>query len=343
MEKTQTTVDQEIQAEIDRIRAQFPRTQDLYREACVLLFFRYGITPTANKLYQFVRKGSMSAPAEALSAFWADLRERSRVRIEHPDLPDELRSAAGDLAATLWNQAQAMAQETLAAYRADAQTAVAEANAAKTTAEEERDRLAKELTSARESILALSSRANALEQDLAAEKATRAAFESQVRQAVQDTAALQSMLEKARQEFAEEMDKLRAAAKLTEDRYRASEERALLEIDRERTAAARLQKELEQGRAKLAQASERHKTEIGALQTELGQCRQQLGALEGGLQAGTDERNRIAADLDRTRIQLTESVSQAATCRADAENLKRKYEDAAKTAARRTKAKGRTP
>ncbi|MFD2272575.1 DNA-binding protein [Undibacterium arcticum] len=57
-------------ADIDRLREQFPQTQDLYREVCVAMFFRYGMTPTANKLYQLVRKGSMSAPAEALNRFW---------------------------------------------------------------------------------------------------------------------------------------------------------------------------------------------------------------------------------------------------------------------------------
>jgi hypothetical protein len=82
--------------EIDRLREQFPHTQDLYREVCVLLFFRYGIIPTANKLYQLVRKGSMTAPAEALNKFWEDLREKSRVRIEHPDLPDSLKTAPGN-------------------------------------------------------------------------------------------------------------------------------------------------------------------------------------------------------------------------------------------------------
>jgi hypothetical protein len=37
----------QLDAEIAQLRAQFPRTADLYREVCVLLFFRYGITPTA--------------------------------------------------------------------------------------------------------------------------------------------------------------------------------------------------------------------------------------------------------------------------------------------------------
>ena len=60
----------EIQAEVEALRERFSDTKALYREVCALLFFRYGITPTASKLYQHVRKGSMSAPAEALAKFW---------------------------------------------------------------------------------------------------------------------------------------------------------------------------------------------------------------------------------------------------------------------------------
>jgi hypothetical protein len=83
---------QQLSLDIERLREQFPHTQDLYREVCVLMFFRHGTTPTANKLYQLVRKGSMSAPAEALATFWENLREKSRVRIEHPDLPQALKT-----------------------------------------------------------------------------------------------------------------------------------------------------------------------------------------------------------------------------------------------------------
>jgi len=67
-------LDAALQVDVEKLRAEYPRTLDLYREVCVVMFFRYGITPTANKLYQLVRKGSMSAPTEALRAFWADLR-----------------------------------------------------------------------------------------------------------------------------------------------------------------------------------------------------------------------------------------------------------------------------
>lgn len=39
----------------------------------------------------------------------------------------------------------------------------------------------------------------------------------------------------ARRDFSSELEKLREALKLTEDRHKAAESRALLEIDRERT------------------------------------------------------------------------------------------------------------
>ncbi len=67
-------LDQEakIQDEVDALRPQFIHTRDLYREVCALLFFRYGITPTTNKLYQLVKKGSMSVPTEVLSALGAN-------------------------------------------------------------------------------------------------------------------------------------------------------------------------------------------------------------------------------------------------------------------------------
>jgi hypothetical protein len=51
-----------LAAEIDRLKAEFPKTRELYREVCALLFFRFGITPTANRLYQLVKRGSMSTP-----------------------------------------------------------------------------------------------------------------------------------------------------------------------------------------------------------------------------------------------------------------------------------------
>jgi hypothetical protein len=102
---------------------------------CVLLFLRSGVTPTTNKLYQLVRKSSMSAPAEALNRFWEVPHDKSRVRIEHPDLPETLKTAAGELVVSHWSTAQ----EGLAALRSKAQAQLREARQAQEKTEGERD------------------------------------------------------------------------------------------------------------------------------------------------------------------------------------------------------------
>ena len=279
------TNENQLLAEIDRLRDRFPQTQDLYREVCVLLFFRYGVTPTANKLYQLVRKGSMSAPAEALNRFWEDLRDKSRVRIEHPDLPDALKTAAGELTATLWATAQAAANESLAAFRSEAQVAVAEAKATLAAAEADRDAARQALATTQHALDQATHRLSTLEQQLAAAGATSAALEAQLQQAKADNDAHQQRLTEARKDFATELDKLRAAAALANERFRAAETRALLEIDRERSTAAKLQKELDTARTVANQAVERHRSEVAALQGQVGDLRQKTGMLEGNLQA----------------------------------------------------------
>ena len=98
-----------LAAEIERLKAAHPKTRELYREVCALLFFRFGITPTANRLYQLVKRGSMSTPTQVLGEFWIELREKSRVRLERPDLPPDLQAAAGDLVAALWDKSTAAA------------------------------------------------------------------------------------------------------------------------------------------------------------------------------------------------------------------------------------------
>ena len=86
-------------ADIAELRTRIANTRELYREVCALMFYRYGLTPTAHRLYQLVRRGSMGTPAEVLRGFWQDLRERSRVRLAQPGLPEAFAELGGELVA----------------------------------------------------------------------------------------------------------------------------------------------------------------------------------------------------------------------------------------------------
>jgi len=305
----------DIAQEIDRLRAQFPRTQELYREVCVLLFFRHGIAPTANRLYQLVKKGSMNAPAEALTRFWATLREKSRVRIEHPDLPAELQSATGELAAALWTRAVDMAQDQLATAQLEAQRSAADAQARQAHAEAERDQVRQELTGSAVALDAAQTHITELDQALAISVAAASALQDQLGLAQQGEQQLQRALETARHDFASELDKLRADGKGALERLKAAETRALLEIDRERQAAARLQKELDTATRKTEQGTSRHREEVQKLQGQVGDLRQQLGVLEGNLDALRTANARYideAAQARDQRDQLALSLTHAA-------------------------------
>jgi chromosome segregation ATPase len=96
---------------------------------------------------------------------------------------------------------------------------------------------------------------------------------------------LQRALETARHDFASKLDKLRADGALAQERLKAAETRALLEIDRERQAATRLQKELDAATRKAEQGASRHRDDVQNLQGQLGDLRQQVGVLDGALNA----------------------------------------------------------
>jgi hypothetical protein len=89
-----------------------------------------------------------------LGEFWAELREKSRVRIEHPDLPADLGAAAGELVAALWTRAAASAQAELDALRAEVEDHRAEADRRVAAARDELGRTETALESRTAALLA---------------------------------------------------------------------------------------------------------------------------------------------------------------------------------------------
>ncbi len=308
-EDTLTTEDRRLQGEIEALRERYSDTQDLYREVCVLLFFRHGITPTANKLYQLVRKGSMSAPGEALSNFWSTLREKSRVRIEHADLPEELRDAAGEVIGALWQRAQALADANLAAARGEAQASVIQVTAAMEAAQERAAAAEQGLTGVRDELTSSQAHVHQLEHDLAREQGARAALDPQIAQAEQQRRELQHSLEEARLGFEKQLAQQREAVKSAEERHQGDLRRVLLDVDRERTALAKLQKELEQHRRSAAEEAERHSARVQKLESDLMQVRQKLSGAEAALTEARAAGDQLRAHLDKALTKPTRKVA----------------------------------
>ncbi|MBU0914822.1 MAG: DNA-binding protein [Gammaproteobacteria bacterium] len=287
------TDDARLQADIEALRPKFPDTQDLYREVCTILFFRYGITPTANKLYQLVRKGSMSAPAEALARFWETLREKSRVRIEHPDIPEALRDAAGELTAKLWEQARTLADEAGAAVRLEAMQQMEAANQAVEQARQREALLSKEVSAAQAHSTTLTDQIRALEQRLAHDEGLRLGLVQQMEQ-----------LASQRQELANFVEAARAGEQRASDEQR----RLLLEVDRERGLAARLQKEIDALKSAMDKAAKSHVETQAQTSRHVDELRQHCTELEialASLKAEHAQMQKLAASDNIDRHQLT--------------------------------------
>jgi predicted nucleic acid-binding Zn-ribbon protein len=277
--------DARLAAEIERLKADFPNTRELYREVCALLFFRFGQTPTANRLYQLVKRGSMGTPAAVLGEFWAELREKSRVRIEHPDLPADLGAAAGELVATLWTRATVSAQAELDALRAEVEGQRTEVQQTVAAVRGELERTETALEQRTAALLAAQVEVRDLEKAQAEGHAARQALDAEVNRLRAEAATRDRELDKVREGFSRDLDKLRETAERAEERLRATEKRALLEIDRERGAVARLRKELDEATKRADRREAEQRRTVEALQAQLGDARHQAGVLQGRLDA----------------------------------------------------------
>lgn len=293
-----------LQSEIEALRTQYPETQDLYREVCVLLFFRYGITPTANKLYQLVRKGSMSAPAEALTRFWETLREKSRIRIEHPDLPEHLRDAAGEMVGALWQRAQAVAQDALEQLREEARAQMLAAEGVAQAATGRMQEIERTLGVARQELQAIQQKWTDTQADLARAQGAVTVLQRQVDAGAAQRRELQDGFNAAQQRLTHELEQQRAAATAAEDRHAAEMKRMLLDVDRERVSATKLQKELEQVRRMFTDLTELHRQQISEKQQQAEELRQRNGELEGSVTELRGQRDQLLRDAEELRLRV---------------------------------------
>jgi chromosome segregation ATPase len=305
-----------LETDIAALRERVPDTQELYREVCALMFFRYGETPTANKLYQLVRKGSMSAPAIALRDFWTEVRDKTRVDVGQPDLPAEVATAAGELAATLWRLSSDAANAALEVFRRDAQHELeaAREHVQDTVAEHETAVNAAEQASREAADLRIEN-ARLLARLVELETA-KTMLTDQLAQSRNESAVASTALSDARREFAEELGKLRVMHNQSERRLAATEKRALLAIDSERTAARQTRQELQAAIDRMAAAQATH-------QAERDQLRDALSAAKTQLTASMTRCASVEGELASRQIALDQQIAASELLRKRLEALSR--------------------
>src|SRR3546814_100440 len=215
----------------------------------------------------------------------------------------------------------------MTSYRTEAQEAVLQARTTADVAAADRDAERLAVHGLMEQLELAGKQINTQREELAVAEETRTSLLIRLDETKQDNAALQRQLEDARREFTVELDKLRVAAQLADERSRSTEKRMLLDMDRERTASTRLQKELDALTAASLCTADEHRRELHLLQQALGDSRQKKGQLEGALQAVTASLDRTSLEAKQMRAQLSESNAQVMLFRNQAEDLRRRLEE----------------
>ncbi|WP_455281303.1 DNA-binding protein [Cupriavidus necator] len=304
--------------DIAELRSRFPETRALYREVCGLLFFRYGVTPTANKLYSLVRKGSMGTPAEVLQGFWQELRGLTRVTIDHPDLPDALKDIAAGAVQTIWQAANEAATGELATLRAEARDAAS-------AAEAERDAAWAETAAARDEVAAVSAQLvearqahDALQADLAAERQVHAATQARLEAGRAELEAAGRQLAELRTQFSTELERAREQVIIAQERAEASERRALRELDQERTARQKSERAAEGLRTELEAARSEARDAAVAQAEARARLEAQAAALTERLTTAEHAHRQSTSDLDTAQAELAAAQRRAERAEAEA-------------------------
>ena len=316
------SIETQIQTEVDALKARFDDTKSLYREVCALLFFRYGITPTTNKLYQFVRKGSMSAPSDALTKFWEELRSKARVDIERPDLPPELKATAAEAIAAIWQQATAVARQELSEIRievgADLEHAKAEVAEAKASVSKA---VGRTLDLDRQLGLALEAK-HALTAELESERRAHTGSVARLQELQRQVEDLQSQQERQRESFSADLAKAREAVEQANTRADANERRALLEVDQERQARVKAEKALDSLRSQAAAAEAQRRDEEQRRIETASRMQAALAAATASAVTASSAAEAKDAQIQSLQNQLAEASRQALQARTEADTVR---------------------
>ncbi|HTH60621.1 MAG TPA: DNA-binding protein [Paraburkholderia sp.] len=108
-----------IREELEELRKNGARRQDLSLHACKRLFFDLGIRPSMATVRELTQTGSASDIPKDIELFWQRIRTASKVRIGAGTLPSTLQERAGELLGALYDEALVHAEAEFDAQRAE--------------------------------------------------------------------------------------------------------------------------------------------------------------------------------------------------------------------------------
>ncbi|WP_254700193.1 hypothetical protein [Trinickia violacea] len=161
----------------------------------------------------------------------SDLRERTRVKIDHPDLPGAVKQVAAEAVLSIWHSASEASAAELSTPRAEARHQAHEAEVA-------RDQAMAEAVAARQAVESTQAQLEAVRTQLAesgdvpaAERQAHAATEARLQEVRRWLDEASNQLALVKTDLGAEIERVRERAEAADTRAQAHEKRALREID----------------------------------------------------------------------------------------------------------------
>ncbi|MCG5075507.1 DNA-binding protein [Paraburkholderia tagetis] len=108
---------QALREELEALRKDGARRQELSLHACKRLFFDFGIRPSMATVRDLTQTGSASDIPKDIELFWQRIRAASKVRVGNGAIPPALEERAGELLGALYEEARTLARQTLEVER----------------------------------------------------------------------------------------------------------------------------------------------------------------------------------------------------------------------------------
>lgn len=285
MSDIQTRLEEEIRtALVPRLAAAKTR-QEKTRETAALLFFSHGIYPSAKLVHSYTRHGSMTDINNDLREFWADLREKSRVKIEAPMLPAEVVSLFSDGLAKLWDHAMEKAHAALDGERQQAAEEVAKAQLEATEAERLRriadahaEEMAQEVRDERE-------RREVAERNVAAMAAELEELQSSLAKWHAQAESESTARREAEERFSRDLEAERAARKRDAEMLEGEMRFAKMQIEAARGAERELRERIKEDKANKDAEINAYRQRANLTEEALNKARMELAEVKGRYEA----------------------------------------------------------
>ncbi|SPB16261.1 chromosome segregation ATPase [Caballeronia novacaledonica] len=299
-----------LRQEIEAMRAEGARRQDLSQHACKRLFFDLGIRPSVATVRELTQTGSASDIPKDIEAFWAGLRSALRVRIDAGAMPESLQQRAGELLAALYDEAQKLALSTLDDDKARLDAAVQAAQAQVRDANSRREAIEQAHQRAEARAEANAAQIAALEADLKVLRDQKSGAQSGLREVIarweKENETLSERLRREQESsgrLRDRVDELQGELRHKTEHYAQQIKDAIKEAER-RVHPMLVELDSLRGMAATHQAVSREASqkEFDFIQ-QLSAARTRADRLESQVRAQSDEIDALVLERDAQRVQ----------------------------------------